>query len=151
MGIARTAEVGSRVGPDEGNAMSEERIGTGQHPDTLGITVNPAFAEQIGDEGVQRYVEVLEAAAAVARDGANAGAVEDYLRSGLDEAGIRLADPRYDVLAEQLVQLGQHGGPLSVMTDDGRVLAGPELHVPPTVPAERGEPDPAASDRPDYS
>ena len=69
----------------------------------------------------------------------------------LGDAGIRLDEPRYDVLAGQLVHLAQHGGPLTVATDDGVILAGPELVVPGHVPAERGEPDPGASDRPTYS
>jgi hypothetical protein len=131
--------------------MSDDRIGTGQTPETLGIIVNTAFAEQIGEEGVRRYVEVLEAAAQNARDGGAAGDVEEHLRSTLDDAGIQLAAPRYAVLAEQLVHLARHGGPLSVALDDGTVLAGPRLVVPGSVPAEQGEPDPESSERPTYS
>jgi hypothetical protein len=131
--------------------MSDDRLGTAQTPETLGIIVNTAFAEQIGEEGVRRYVDALEAAAQVARDGAAAGEVEAYLRSALDVAGIALAAIRYGVIAEQLVHLARHGGPLSVALDDGTVLAGPRLVVPGSVPAERGEPDPESSERPTYS
>ncbi len=131
--------------------MSEDNIGTGQSPDTLGIIVSNAFAEQHGDAGVGRYVEVLESAAQVARDGAGSAAVQEHLRSRLADADIELADPRYGVLADQLVQLSLSGGALTVTTDDGTVLTGPELVVPPTVPGEEGQPDPESSDRPTYS
>ena len=131
--------------------MSDDRVGAGQSPETLGIIVNTAFAEQVGEEGVRSYVGALEATAQVARDGAAVGDVEEHLRSALADAGIALAEPRYPVLSEQLVQLAQQGGPLSVALDDGTVLSGPELIVPPSVPAEQGEADPQAPERPTYS
>jgi hypothetical protein len=129
----------------------DDKIGRAQSPDTLGIIVNTAFAERIGEEGVARYVAVLESAAAVARDGGAAADVEEHLRSRLADAGIGLAEPRYGVLADQLVQLAVTGGPLSVSLDDGTVLAGPALVVPGSVPAEQGAPDPEATERPTYS
>ncbi len=131
--------------------MSDDRVGTGQTPETLGIILNTAFAEQIGEEGVRSYVGVLESAAQVARDGAAARDVEDHLRTALGDAGIALAEPRYGVLADQLVHLARHGGPLTVTTDDGTVLAGPELVVPGAVPSESGTPDPESPERPAYS
>ena len=132
--------------------MSDDsRIGRAQSPDTLGIIVNTAFAEQIGEEGVARYVAALESAAAAARDGGGAAAVEEHLRSRLADAGIGLAELRYGVLADQLVQLALSGGPLSVSLDDGTVLAGPGLVVPGSVPAEQGTPDPESTERPTYS
>jgi hypothetical protein len=127
------------------------KIGAAQTPDTLGIIISTAFAEQIGEEGVRRYVDVLEAAAVAARDGGGSAVVEEHLRSRLADAGIGLAEPRYRVLADQLVQLALSGGPLSVSLDDGTVLAGPELVVPGAVPAEQGAPDPESSERPTYS
>lgn len=131
--------------------MSESTVGTGQTPETLMITLSNAYVEQVGDEGVAAYIGVLESGAQAARDGADNPAVEEHLRSAFDAAGIELADPRYPVLADQLVHLAQNGGPLTVATDDGRVLTGPALEVPQEVPSEEGEPDPASPDRPAYS
>lgn len=116
-------------------------------PRGLTLTLNTAFVERTGAAGVQAYCETIQALAAGPRDDVDAIASE--LRRRLDAAGVQLAEPSYDITAEQIAE---SDGVVSVVTDEGKVLFGdPYAAAPEARPGVEGTEDPDHPDRPAYS
>lgn len=116
-------------------------------PRGLTLTLNTAFVERVGPEGVKAYCETIQALASGPRD--DVDAIGGELRRRLDAAGIQLAEPSYEITAEQIAE---SDGIVSVVTDDGQVLFGDRYAAAPEArPDVAGTEDPDHPDRPAYS
>lgn len=111
------------------------------------IVLNSAFVDALEPEQVRAYVEALVATSGEAdRDEDSLVAA---LRQRLDGTGVVLPEESYKNLARQI---RDHGGAVSVGTDDGRILHGtPELAPSVHEPDVHGTDDPDDPDRPFYS
>ncbi|WP_157508703.1 hypothetical protein [Luteipulveratus halotolerans] len=109
----------------------------------LTITINQPWADQVGPAGVDAYVRAL-VDLAEGYDGEPAGEVEQRLRDRLDTDGVRLADPSYSRVAEQIAVAGND---LCVVGPDGAVLHGRLPHPRP----HHSTADPEHPDRPRFS
>jgi hypothetical protein len=112
------------------------------------IVLNDSFVEDVGADGVQRYVAALVAAARVAEQESERAVVAE-LEAQLERAGIAEAHVTCTRLAGQLVDAK---GQLHVSTNHGTVLYGWSALSPgefePTVHAAEDPEDPR---RPAYS
>ncbi len=111
------------------------------------VTVNQAFAEAVGPEGVRAYVDTL-ALVADRHRGDEADAVRDILIDRLGVAGIGLDPTEAAKLAERITDPTR--GELVVATDDGRVLHGDAAHEEGGERSAR-QPEPGDPERPLYS
>ncbi|MDO5710505.1 MAG: hypothetical protein Q4P32_02015 [Micrococcales bacterium] len=123
------------------------RRGAAEEGRQLRLSVNTAFAEQIGEEGVASYVATI-VEVGQRHQGADVADAVEALRSSWDRAGIAVPDIETRRLAEQLADPTR--ADLVIALDDGRVLHGDDrLGEGGNRSARQDEPgDP---DRPAYS
>ena len=128
-----------------------EQVPVGHTPDRgLTITLSTPFVESLSPEQLDHYVRTVVALGESANDGSSRSDLAERLQSALEAGGVQLPPTSYDRLGEQLTEAS--GAPLSIITDQDRLLYGEEdataaNHLP-QAPAPG---DPEHPDRPTYS
>lgn len=125
----------------------EDRRGAAEEGRQLRLSVNTAFAEQIGPEGLESYVATL-ATIGESHRGADQAETAQALGAALERAGIAVPEIEIARLAEQLSD--ETRADLVIATDDGRVLHGDDRFGEGGNPSARQE-EPEDPDRPVYS
>lgn len=125
----------------------EDRRGSAEEGRQLRLSVNTAFAEQIGPEGLDSYVATLVAIGDSHR-GADLPDAKQALAAAFERAGIAVPEIEIGRLAEQLSDSTR--ADLVVVMDDGRVLHGDDRYGEGGNPSARQE-EPGDPDRPVYS
>ena len=101
--------------PDQSHDATPE----GAHQ--LRLTVNTAFAQEVGPEGVESYTATL-AAIGDSHRGASPAETMEALTAAFERAGLVVPEVEVERLAEQLCDPDRTD--LVVAMDDGRVLLG---------------------------
>ena len=128
--------------------MEDIQSGHAEDPRGQTIVINEAFIEDVGMQGVRRWVEILVEAQSYAVDHSD-DEVEALLRSRVEGTALARPEPSYAITAGLL---RQNRGELAVILHDGTVLTGrADATTQRHRPDVRGTEDPSDPHRPLYS